>query len=107
MKKIALPKILPKNQINCQQDLNIIDEIREIRDVNHYLLGKSDTEQVDGTILSIDFKNAYRSVSLRWFHLVMKKFNLPCGFIEWFWLMYANLGIKIVVNNYQSNVLKI
>ena len=29
-KKIIIPKILPKNQFNCQLDRNIIDEIREI-----------------------------------------------------------------------------
>ena len=107
MKKIVLPKILPKNQFNCQQEVNIIDEIREIRDVNHFLLGKGDNNQIDGTILSIDFNNAYRSVSLRWFHLVMKKFNIPSEFINWFWMMYANLGIMIVINNCKSKILKI
>ena len=30
MKKIILPKILPKTQFNCQEEVNIIDEIRKI-----------------------------------------------------------------------------
>ena len=39
MKKIILPKVLPKIQFNCQDDVNIIDEVREIRSVSQYLLG--------------------------------------------------------------------
>ena len=107
MKKIVLPKILPKIQFNCQEDINITDEVREIRAVNQFLLGKNDNEQFDGTILSIDFNNAYRSCSLRWFNLVLKRFNLPEQFINWFWMMYYDLGIMIVINKFKSEVLKV
>ena len=79
MRDIVLPKILPKTQFNCQQDLNIIDEIMEIREVNQHLLGGR--KEIDGSILSIDFNNAYRSTSLRWFNLVMMKFGIPKKFI--------------------------
>ena len=105
MRDIVLPKILPKTQFNCQQDLNIIDEIMEIREVNQHLLGGR--KEIDGSILSIDFNNAYRSTSLRWFNLVMMKFGIPKKFIDWFWMMYSDLGIIIVINNYKSKVLKI
>ena len=64
---------MPKTQFNYQPDINIIDEQREIRDVNLYLLGESTNCQIVGSILSIDFKDAFRSVSLRWFNLVMVK----------------------------------
>ena len=107
MKDIVLPKILPKTQFNCQKDINIIDEIREIRSVNQFLINEGAKDQIDGTILSIDFNNAYRSTSLRWFNLVMKKFNLPQEFIDWFWMMYCDLGIMIVINKYKSNILKV
>ena len=107
MKKIVLPKILPKIQFNCQEDINITDEVREIRSVNQFLLGKNDDEQIDGTILSIDFNNAYRSCSLRWFNLVLKRLNLPEQFINWFWMMYNELGIMIVINKFKSEVLKV
>ena len=106
MKKIILPKILPKTQFNCQEEVNIIDEIREIREVNRYLMGENE-KQKNGTILSIDFKNAYRSTHLRWFDLVMRALNIPEEFIEWFWMMYKNLGILIVINNVRSDVLKV
>ena len=75
-KQIIIPKVLPKTQFNCQNDINIIDELREIRTVNKYLLGERNLGQVDGTILSIDFKDAFRSISHRWFNLVMKQLEI-------------------------------
>ena len=95
MKKIILPRILPRTQFNCQEEVNIIDEIREIRNVNRYLQGDT-IGQKNGTILSIDFKNAYRRTYLRWFNLVMKAMRIPEEFIAWFWMMYKDLGIMIV-----------
>ena len=97
LKKFVLPKILPKNQFNCQGNVNIVDEICEIRSVNGYLLGEEIWGQIDGTILSIDFKDAFRSVSLRWFNLVMQRLAVPQEFIDWFWAMYSDLYIVIVI----------
>ena len=69
-----LSKILPKNQFICQEDVNIIDEIKELKDINMHLMnGKNEK---DGTILSIDFNNAFRSVSLKWLNIVMEKFGI-------------------------------
>ena len=107
LKKLVLPKILPKMQYNCQEDINIVDEICEIRSVNQYLLGKAEFGQVNGTILSIDFNNAYRSTSLRWFNLVMKRFGIPIGFIDWFWMMYKNLGKMIVIYDFKSEIMQV
>ena len=102
-KKMIIPKVLPKTQFNCQQDVNIIDELREIRMINSYLFGDGKSEQVDGTILSIDFEDAYRSISHRWFNLVLKYMEVPEEFIEWFWSMYYDLHVIVVVNRYKSN----
>ena len=51
LKRIILPKVLPKNQSNCQDDVNIVNEIMEIKQVNIDLL-KGGNER-NGTILSI------------------------------------------------------
>ena len=102
-KKVIIPKVLPKTQFNCQADINIIDEIREIRSVNHLLLGDEINGQLDGTILSIDFKDAFRSISLRWFNLVMQYLGVPEQFIDWFWSMYCDLYTVIVINRYKSD----
>ena len=98
IKKIILPKILPRNQFNCQSGVNIVDEIREIRTVNSYLLGEGSIGQRNGTIMSIDFKDAFRSVSLRWFKLVLKSLGIPESISNWFWAMYKELYIVIVIN---------
>ena len=99
-KDIIIPKILPCTQFNCQKNVNIIDEISQIRDVNRFLLGNK--EQNDGTILSIDFKDAFRSISLRWFYLVMERIKVPVVFIDWFKMMYKDLFIYVVINRYRS-----
>ena len=106
MKKIIMPIIHPKTQYNCQHNLNIIDEVVEIRDINRELSGKDNKDEKDGTIISIDFSNAFRSTSLRWFNLVMKRLNIPREFMKWFWMMYENLIIMIKVNNEISKGLK-
>ena len=106
LKKIILPKILPRNQFNCQSTVNIIDEIREIRSVNSFLLGDGSSEQQNGSIISIDFKDAFRSVSLRWFNLVIQRLGIPQEFIDWFWSMYNELFIVIVINKYKSGKIR-
>ena len=42
LKKIILPKVLPKSQYNCHEDQKIITEVSEIRDINHHLLGSKE-----------------------------------------------------------------
>ena len=107
LKNLIIPKILPKNQFNCQKEVNIVDEVREIRNVNNFLLGDEIRGQIEGTIMSIDFKDAFRSTSLRWFNLVMKRMEFPQGFIEWFWTMYSDLSTMIVINRYKSEKIHI
>ena len=102
LKRVILSKVLPKTQYNCQEDQNIINEVSEIRDINIELLGKSKEPEKDGTILSIDFSNAFRSTSFRWFNLVMKKMRIPGEFINWFWTMYTDLTVEIRVNQGRS-----
>ena len=106
LKRIIIPKILPQNQFCCQDSVNIIDEICEIKQVNTHLLG-NDGNQSDGTILSIDFKDAFRSMSHRWFNLVMKFLGIPPNFIKWFWSMYADLSVAIVLNKFRSDSISV
>ena len=101
-KQIIIPKVLPETQFNCQANVNIVDELRQIRSVNEFLMGSSGI-QVDGTMLSIDFQDAFRSISHRWFNLVMVHLGVPNEFIEWFWMMYKDLYVVIVLNKYKSD----
>ena len=98
LKKLILPKVLPKFQYICQEDQNVIDENRELRNVVNFLR----SENNNGTILAIDFKDAFRSTSLRWCNLVMKAMNIPEEFISWFWAMYENLSVSVIINKRSS-----
>ena len=98
LKKFILPKVLPKFQYICQEDQNVTDENRELRNVVNLLKSNNN----DGTIIALDFKDAFRSTSLRWCNLVMKAMNIPSEFISWFWAMYENLSVSVVINKYSS-----
>ena len=102
LRDIILGKIVPDSQFVCSKRWNIVDELRHLRDVNLHLLENGE----NGSILSLDYANAFRSVSLRWFDLVMKKIGFPQGFVDWFWNMFKNIGIKISINRYGSSVIK-
>ena len=101
---ILLPKIIPKNQYVCRLDANIIDELIQIRDLNLFLLGNNGVQN-NGSILSLDFKDAFRSVNHRWFNLVMEHLGVPGEFIKFFWNIYKDLGIIISVNKIKSNII--
>ena len=90
-------KVIPKSQFLCRPDVNIVDELRDLRNINLHLKGVNGAE-LDGSLLSIDFKNAFRSLSWRWILLVMKKSGVPVQFVEWLKAMYDGLGISIVIS---------
>ena len=99
---VVLPKALPKCQYNCQNDQNIVDENRHIREVVRFLRGDVDGQEKDGTLVAFDFKDAFRSVILRWFRLVLEKLEIPTEFRSWFWALYRDLSISIVINGAKS-----
>ena len=101
-KNIILDKIVPKSQFVCQTDQNIVDELRRIRDINLFLLEKGK----NGSILSLDYADAFRSVSLQWFKHVMDTIGFPTSFSGWYWHMVKDMGIVISVNRCKSSVIK-
>ena len=104
----VLTKVLPKTQYNCQEDINVVDENREIRDVVRHLRGDDDHgKEKDGSLIAIDFRDAFRSVYLRWFKLVLDYLEVPVQFRKWFWSMYEGLAIIIVVNGAKSGKIHI
>ena len=106
-KENVLTKVLPKTQYNCQEDINVVDENRDIRDVVRHLRGDEDGIEKDGSLIAIDFRDAFRSVVLRWFKLVLEFLGVPVQFRKWFWAMYEGLAIKIVVNGAKSGKIHI
>ena len=98
----VLDKVVPRSQYVCRKDVNIVDELRHLRDINNHFLEHGG----NGSLLSIDFSNAFRSVSLRWYDLVMKQLGFPKSFIDWFWNMFKTVGIMISINNWKSSVIR-
>ena len=106
LKKWILPNVLPSFQFICQDSQNVTDENRELRNVVNFLKS-TNGNQNDGTVLAIDFKDAFRSTSLRWCNLVMKAMNIPEDFILWLWAMYDTLCISVVVNKWISDKISV
>ena len=73
--KMVLTRILPKQQFICQEDLNIVDENIEIRDIVRHLRGDDDGIEKNGTVIAIDYKDAFRSTYHRWVKLVLEHVN--------------------------------
>ena len=98
-------KVIPETQFLCRLDNNIVDELRDLRNINMHLKGINGHE-LDGSIMSIDFQNAFRSLSWRWILLVMKQFGIPAQFITWLKAMYDRLSLALVINGWQSDPIK-
>ena len=64
--------------------------------------GDVDGKEKDGTLVAIDFKDAFRSVLFRWFRLILERLGVPMEFRNWFWALYKNLAITIVINGAKS-----
>ena len=100
-KLFILDKVVPKSQYVCRSDQTIADELRILRDINLYLLNGNES----GSILSVDYADAFRSVSLSFFAKVMDVIGFPKSFSSWFWHMVQNIGIVISVNRCKSSVI--
>ena len=103
-KMYIMDEIIPENQFVCSSNRNIIDELAQLRDINLSLIGSHGNER-NGSILSIDFKNAFRSLYLHWISFVMRYIGFPLNFVKWFFNLYNKLGIIININGYRSNII--
>ena len=105
--KKVLTKILPKTQFICQEDINIVDENREIRNVVTHLRGDIDGIEKNGTVVAIDYQDAFRSTYHRWFKLILKRTGVPESFCEWFWAMYNNLKLVVTLNGQKTKEINV
>ena len=105
--RLILTKVLPKSQFICQEDINIVDENVEIRNAVAHLRGDIDGIEKDGTVVAIDYQDAFRSTYHRWFMLVMTQLGVPESFSNWFWAMYKKLKLIVTLNGQKSEKIKI
>ena len=75
-KDIVIPKTMTKNQFCCSKEEGITTENFLTRRAVNFLRGEGGEEK-DGTLLALDFKDAFRSTSHRWIAEVFKKMKMP------------------------------
>ena len=103
---IVLPKTLPKTQFCCSSENNITKENILTRKIIDFLKNEGGEEN-DGTMVAIDYKDAFRSTSHEWLSKVIEKMNLPDVFKKWFWAFYRNLHLKVIINGYETNEIEV
>ena len=103
---IVLPRTLPKTQFCCSTENNITKENILTRKAIDYLKNEGGEEN-DGTMVAIDYKDAFRSTSHEWLGKIIEKMGLPEGFKKWFWTFYKNLRLKVIINGYETEEIKV
>lgn len=92
----VIHKIVSEDQQGYIQNRFIGYNLRLIQDIIDY----SDTEQLDGAILFLDFKNAFEWEFL---FLTLRHFGFKSGFINWIKTLYSNISSSIFNNGYSSD----
>ena len=64
-------------------------------------------EERNGTMLAIDYQDAFRSTEHRWIKIVMKAMMMPERFEKWFWMFYDKLDLIVTVEGHQSKKIKV
>ena len=99
--KIVLPQTLPATQFCCSKENGITKENFITRSMVNTLRNEGGEEK-NGTLVAIDFKDAFRSTSHEWIKIVFDKMEIPEKFKRWFWLFYENLQLKVIINDHES-----
>ena len=90
----VLPCIIHHNQCAYVKDRTICDAVRSIEDILDY----TKRYQIEGRLISIDFKKAFDSVSRDFLFRTLLAFQFGPSFIQWIHTFYNNIS-SCVLNN--------
>ena len=82
---------------------SIMDNLRSNLFVKNYC----DKEKIDGLLVSLDSKKAFDSVSHNYIRKVLKAYGIGDTFVSFFNVLYKDLTVKILVNGYFSDNIKV
>ena len=67
------------------------------------IIHESETKNIDGLILLVDFEKAFDSLSWDFIHEILPKFNLGPKFIKWIRMFQENSRSRITLNGHLSD----
>ena len=98
MKKI-LPKIINNDQTGFLKDRFIGGNIRLIDSIINY----TNTEQIPGLLLFIDFEKAINTIEWSFIEKTLKYFNFGISLVTWIELFYTDISSCVQNNGWSSD----
>ena len=94
----VLPCIIHHNQCAYVKDRTICDAVRSIEDILNY----TKRYQIEGRLISIDFKKAFDSVSIDFLFRTLLAFQFGPSFIQWIHTFHNNISSCVLNNGFSS-----
>ena len=94
----VLPCIIHHNQCSYVKDRTICDAVRSIEDILDY----TKRYQIEGRLISIDFKKAFDSVSRDFLFRTLLAFQFGPSFIQWIHTFYNNISSCVLNNGFST-----
>ena len=98
MKKV-LPKLINNDQTGFIKNRFIGENIRLI----DYIINYTNTEQIEGLFLFIDFEKAFDSIEWSFIEKTLKYYNFGNSFITWIKLFYTDIYSCVQNNGWSSD----
>ena len=99
----VLPKIISLDQQGYIKNRYIGYNIRQIQDIIDY----TETLDIDGVILFLDFKKAFDTVEWDFMINVLRKFGFKNDLISWVNTLYKNICSSVINNGWKSDFFEI
>ena len=97
--KNVLPDIIHHNQTGYVKDRYIGETVRSIFDIMEF----TDTENIPGILIFIDFKKAFDTVEWHYLFDCLKAFNFGPDLINWVKTFYGNIESCVINNGLTSD----
>ena len=94
----VLPCVIHHNQCAYVKDRTICDAVRSIEDILDY----TKRYQIEGRLISIDFKKAFDSVSRDFLFRTLSAFHFGPSFIQWIHTFYNNISSCVLNNGFST-----
>ena len=96
--KLVLDKIIDHDQTGFINGRFIGENTRLIYDIMHY----TETHNIPGLLLLVDFEKAFDSISWSFIDTVLNIFNFKCSIKSWIKTLYKNSLSAVIQNGYLS-----
>lgn len=96
--KETLPKLIHPNQVGYVKGRDITENVRTIQDI----LGYTNSKNIPGFLISIDFQKAFDSLEWSFLEAVLEKFNFGPSFKNWVKILYRDISSSVINNGSTS-----